>query len=280
MYIQFTYAKYVYSSIWNYYLNSKGFYFSSDYLGSNTIENVNNLWNGSSVYFNVKNNLNNNVVTDYDIGYNVVCTIKGDAATHSECHLNGNSSNTQSGVLTNIQSCVNIKEDQTDVSGLNKTDCELGGYEWESQIATNELYFDVAVTDDSYQLSDVVVNIVVTSTSPYVKALSGDFTLHKITNNENKINLNFKNYSNYNRLVISNSYLESKCIRVSWDSNKMLIDSNSGQFSSYETDTNNYINAIKLNINSKESLNYIFYSRNFGVTYTVDDFSLEEISEC
>ena len=49
-----TLARYVGNSVRDYYLKSKGFYFTSDYLSSNTVKNVNNLWTGENVYFNIK----------------------------------------------------------------------------------------------------------------------------------------------------------------------------------------------------------------------------------
>ena len=52
----FSYAKYASSNIWNYYLKSKGFYFTSDYLDSNNKQNINNTWDGNKVLFNIKNN--------------------------------------------------------------------------------------------------------------------------------------------------------------------------------------------------------------------------------
>jgi hypothetical protein len=274
----FTYAKYVANSVWDYYLKSKGFYFSSDYLDSSLVRNVNNLWDGGSVNFNIKNNLNENVITSYDINYSLTCTIIGDAASHAECHMNGTSTNTQNGVLASFQTCSNTTGDGIIVSTLNKTDCELGGYDWISQVAVKDLYFDVVLTDTNYELKDVTVNVTATSTSPYRKALSGDFVLHKTDIEENKVTMNYKNYSNYDRLIISNSYTSNKCVRITWDSNKLLI--NSSEFSSFATDSNGYINEIKFNIDAKKSLSYIFYRRDFDMTYDVTEFLIEETTGC
>ena len=59
-----TYARYASNSIWNYYLESKGFYFTSE-----TLENkrINNEWDGSKVYFDVRNSINSYNATEYDI---------------------------------------------------------------------------------------------------------------------------------------------------------------------------------------------------------------------
>jgi hypothetical protein len=276
----FTLAKYVSNHVWDYYFKSKGFYFSSDYLGSTTIKNVDNQWNGGSVNFNIKNNLNQTVITNYDIGYSATCTIIGDASSYTECHMNGTESNTQEGVLSSFQTCVNNTGDQVDVSLFNKTDCELGGYDWVNQVAIKDLYFDVVLTNGSYELTDVVVNVAVTSTYPYRKTLNGNFTLHKNNINENSVTLNYKNYSDYGRLIVSNSYSSNKCVKVTWDPNKLLINADNSEFSSYLTDLNGYINEIKFNIGAKGTLNYIFYKRNFDITYDVTEFLIEESSGC
>lgn len=276
----FTLAKYVSNSVWDYYLKSKGFYFSSDYLDSMLVQNVDNLWDGESVTFNIKNNLNQVVITNYDIYYEVVCTIKGDAAAYTECHLNGTTSNMLEGVLANFQTCNNTTGDGIDVSLFNKTDCELGGYDWINQIAVKELYFDVVVTDENYELQDVVVNISATSTSPYRKTLSGDFVLHKSNMKDASITADYKNYANYDRLTISNSYTSSKCVRVTWNDDKLIINADENQFSSYGTSVNGYINEIKFNLEGKKSLSFIFYKKTFNNIYNIDEFVIEESDGC
>lgn len=276
----YTYAKYVSNSIWEYYLGSKGFYFNSDNLGSSAIQNVDNLWNGESVHFNIRNNLNTNTITDYDIGYNVVCTVIGDASTHSECHMNGTTSNIADGVLASSHICVNNTTDNVDVSLFNQTDCESGNYDWVTQVSIKDLYFDVVLTDYNYKLSDVTVNIAVTSTSPYRKVLIGDFILHKENREENKLTMNYNNYSNYDKLIVSNSYASAKCVRIAWNADNLLINADNSAFSSYGVDANGYINEIKFNIGAKDSLNYIFYKKNFDITYDVSEFLIEEASGC
>lgn len=276
----FTYAKYVSDSIWNYYLGSKGFYFSSDYLGSNVVKNVNNLWDGGSVHFNIKNNLNQTVMTSNDIGYKVTCTIEGDASSYEECHMNGTSSNTQEGVLPSFQTCSNTTNDGIDVSLFNKEVCESKGYNWISQVSVKDLYFDVVLTDNNHELSDVTVNVTATSTSPYRKTLSGEFKLHKGDIKDSDITMNYKNYSNYDRLVISNSYSSSKCVKVTWNADKFMINADNSEFSSYSTDSNDYINEIKFKIGAKDSASYIFYRKDLSIPYDITEFSLEETSGC
>lgn len=275
------FAKYVYDFVWNYYLVSKGFHFNSDYLGSDVIKNVDNLWNGESVHFDLRNNLNQSVITGYDITYDATCTVNGDASSHVACHLNGTSSNVISNqTLASVQSCVNNKGDEVDVNGYNQEQCETGGYEWIHHIAENDLYFDIVLTDMSYVLTDVIVNVTVTSTAPYYKVLSGDFALHKLIMQENAITSQYKNYDNYDKLIISNSHTSAKCVKASWDTSKLLINESKANFSTYQEDSNGYINEIHFNIDPKDSLSYIFNKRDFNMVYDLSEFTIEEAEGC
>lgn len=280
IYYTFTLARYVANTIWDYYLVSKGFYFSSDYLGTNVVKNVDNVWDGSSVHFNIKNSLNQAVVTTYDINYRVVCTIEGEASSYAECQLNGTSSNELEGVLSNFEACVNDTGDGVEVSSFNKTECELRGYKWEHQEAIQDLYFDIIVTDEEYELLDVVVRISVISTAPYRKTLAGTFSLHKGEVDGGKIAMEYKNYQNYDRLIITNSHSTNKCLKISWDASKLLIDANGDEFSDYSIDSNGYINEIRFNLNAKNSLSYIFYKRDFEQIFDVTEFSVDEDDGC
>ncbi|NLL44495.1 MAG: hypothetical protein GX247_02365 [Mollicutes bacterium] len=275
-----SFARYVSNSVWDYYLRSQGFYFNSDYLSLEGINNINNNWDGERVYFNIRNNLNQTVITDYDINYTVECSINGDMADHLECYLNGTDSNIFDGVLESIHVCQNTKGDDVDVSEFEQTECEENGYEWVTEIVTHDLYFDVIATDSTYEFNDVTVNITITSTSPYRKILKGNFILHKKNLEEDKIALDYINYDDYGRLIVSNSYSENKCVQVSWDSNKLQIDADVNEFISYQVDNNDYLEAVKFIMAPRDTTSYIFYKRNIEETYDISDFTIEEIDEC
>lgn len=274
-----TAAKYVSDSFWNYYLKSKGFYFSSEYLSTNGFKNVNNLWDGNSVHFNVKNILNSNVVSDYDISYTATCSIDGDASSYAECRMNGTSSNEYSGVLSNFQSCFNNTSDGINVSTLSKTDCEIGGYDWVSHIVTADLYFEVVVTDSDYELNDVNVLVEVESTSPYRQSLSGEFILHKNVASTD-VTFDYIDYSNYGRLTLTNPSALDKCVVVSWNSYNLVIGDDKSIFNSYNADSNGYINEVVFSVDAKKSNSYIFYKRDFTKSYDVEQFNVNNSSDC
>lgn len=275
-----TYAKYVSNFFWDYYFHSKGFYFYSDHLSFEETKKVNSIWNGESIPFNLKNNLNQTVITNYDIEYRIVCTVTGEVSSYAECHLNGSESNIEDGILPAHHVCYNSTGDGIDVSSFDEEECKLKDYEWRTQIVIQDLYFDVVLIDDEYELTEVVVNVTVTSTNPYQKTLSGNFHLYKNNITEDDLIMKYDNYTNYDRLIISNSYSETKCVEVSWDASKLIIDADYSQFSSYSTDSNGYINKIKFNIGPKNSLSYIFYKKDFDITYDVSEFTINQSDGC
>ena len=133
----YTYAKYVANSTWNYYLQSKEFFFSSDSLDSEGFKNVNTTWDGNKTTFNIKNSISLDKITDYDIKYDVSCEVlQGDGA---KCLMNGTGTNTFSGTLSSNQMCINKTDDNVDVSDYNKSKCEIDGYTWSKIEATKEL---------------------------------------------------------------------------------------------------------------------------------------------
>jgi len=271
-----TIAKYISESFWEYQLRSDSFYFGSDYLEETVIHNINSFWDGTSVDFNVRNNLNQTVISNDNIEYNILCTIEGAAASYSECRLDGTLSNEASSTLLAAFACVNTTGDQVDVSAYDENNCTLGGYDWLAQIVTNDHYFDVVLTNGSYEIEDVLVTLEVTSTSPYEKIITGDFTLHKTDFVEDTINITYENLTNYDKLTISNLYTIDKCVNITWDSANIRIDAESSEFSYYDTDLSDYINEIELTIPDKESTSFTFYPTDLSATYDETAFTVSE----
>ena len=259
-----TLAKYISNSVWNYYLNSQGFYLSSDKLGDN-VKNVNNVWDGTSVHFNLTNSINEAAITDYDIKYKVTCTL----SDGTDCKINGTDSNTYYGTLSSYNTCINNKNDGVDTTDFDKATCESKGYNWVIQKSTADIYFDIA-TDN------VTADIEVVSIEPYEKTLTGTFILKKDKTLVEKTDMTYQSFNNYDRLTITNSSDDKKCVKINWDANKLRIDKDN--ITNYNMQ-NGYINEIILEIPSKDNLSYIFYKIDKSATYDVNEFSLLEI-EC
>ncbi len=280
IYYGITFAKYVADITHDFYLQSKGFYFTSDQLNEETLINYNNIWDGNSVFFNVKNYLNESVISTYDIYYDVICEIEGDASNYYECDLNDSGQSHINGVLSNFQSCINETNDSVDVSQFNKTECELSGYNWVNHKIVKDLFFNVIPLSQNYKMENISVQIKIKSTKPYKKKLIGQFNLSKSNLEESKIVLNYNNYSKFDELIISNSHDVSKCADISWDPNNIVLGSNEKQFNSYVVESNGYISGIKLMLNPKMSQSIIFYKKDFSLNYNVNEFTLTELDEC
>ena len=114
-----TSAKYAYNSIWNYYLHSRGFYFKSDKLELETKKNSVLTWDGSDIVFNVSNNENDSLISEYDISYKISCEVLGDEKEYLECILNNTGNSSVTGTLSSSSKCVDEKEFK-DVKNLTK----------------------------------------------------------------------------------------------------------------------------------------------------------------
>ena len=267
VYFGTTYAKYVYKEAHNYYLQSKGFYFTSDYLDVNTKQTVNNYWDGSSVYFNIKNNINESIVTDYDINYKVKCTTNNANAT---CNLNGSGKNEIDGVLKLNAVCENNTSDGVDTSTFTYEECSSNGYTWNNKVVSEEMYFDI-VGDD---ISRVNVNLEISSISPYKKTLVGKFILNKVKTTTD-IDIKYKDYSEYGILNLRNNSNTTRCVVVSFDPNNLLVNEyNTAK--SYTKNSDNYIDSLTISINSSSSANYKFYKKN-NITYDASSFTVVDI---
>ena len=271
-------AKYISNSFWNYYLGTKGFYFSSELLDTTKVTNVNNNWDYDSTYFRLKNSENDFLISDYDISYTVKCSVQNEAANYSKCTLNGSDSDTITGVLLSSSKCIN-NTDGLNVDYNTKEECEKSGNKWKIQESYEDLYFNVVKTGDN-DISYASVLIEVTSTSPYKKTLVGEFNLSSIEMLENGLDVNYKEFDNYSRVIITNSYDEKKCVKLSWDPLKLKIDDKNENIVSFKQDNSGNIKEVIFNIDKKNSISYLFYKTNMNEIYKNEDFDLVESNEC
>ena len=263
-------ARYSSSSVWNYYLESHGFYFSSDFLG-NDKKNVDTLWDGNSVHFNIKNSSNDSLITDYDIRYSVNCEVLSDIPV--TCKLNGTNNSSFNGVLSSNSRCIN-DIDETDVSSFNKTECEIKGYSFENLAVNQDIYFDI-VPQDGFELNNVDVKITVSSVSPYKKSISGVFSLFKNSRDLGSITKSIIDSVDYDDLVLTNSYDSKKCVNVRFDSSKRIVDYDDSM-SNIILDDSGYIKEFNVSIDGMSNRKIKFFNRDFSYNYSVDDFIVDE----
>ena len=264
-------ARYSSSSVWNYYLESQGFYLTSDSLG-NEKKNVNTLWDGNAVHFTIKNSSNESLVADYDIRYNVNCEVLSEIPV--TCKVNGGQTSSFTGVLSSNSRCVN-EVDDVDVTLFNKPECEMNGYNWEKVPVTRDLYFEI-VPENNYEVNNVDVRITVNSVSPYSKTMTGVFSLFKNAPDTGSISKNINNFVDYDDLILSNSYSTRKCVKVEFDSSKRIVDFDDNMANTV-LDTSGYITGFNTSINGMSNVRFKFFNKDFSSDYNVDDFIITEI---
>lgn len=273
-----TFGKYVYNSAWNYYLSSKGFYFESDLLNINTKKNSILKWDGSDVYFDIRNSQNEKLISEYDISYKVTCEVMGDESNYIDCNLNGEDSSTFSGSLASVSKCIN-DVDETDVTSYIKSECELNGYIWNEEISSKNNYFNLELIDATKSIDEVSIRITAESLAPYHQTLIGIFNLNRVDSVDLEIVTDYQNYSEYDELSITNTTTSDKCVLIDFDSKNYSIDLDIDSVLEYNADTNNNINQIKVKVPKENSIIYKFYKINSEKVYSINDFTVEE-KEC
>lgn len=264
-----TYARYAGSAVWNYYLESKGFYFDSSTLAK---DNVNTNWDGGSVHFDVKNSQSSLLASGYDINYKVTCNIKNNI--NASCLLNNTNSNTFTGRLSSYEECVDLKG-KDNVRNLDFNTCVNRGYEYRNQETKMDMYFDI-VSDE--EIKSAEVEIVLESTYPYKKTIKGDFILNKGLNDLGNMGIIYNEYEDYSRVIVNNSFNENKCVKLSFDTRDFKIESNN--IENYTDDESGYIKDIKFNIDTNSYKDFIFYRVNKENSYSNENFSVIEDNEC
>ena len=266
-----SYAKYVSNVLWNYKLESLGFYFSSPDLGNTRVTNINNNWAGEDITFSINNGLNDMVTTNYDISYQVTCSVENN--NNARCVIGNTNTNTYRGTLAHSSGCINNTDDGFDVKTYTKTQCEVSGYEWIDYLMEREISFNI---ESETELTDVVVNINVSSTSPYVKNLYGRYVLHKVTPENERLSMEYVDIDNEGYLIVSNSYKRTKCATISFDSSKIRVENNDN-IDLYRTSNDGYINEFDFTISNNDSIKFNFYEKELD-DYDDTSFTLIEKS--
>lgn len=271
----FSFAKYVANYAFNYYLESKDFYFTSDKLDIDKIENVDKAYDGNPIKITLTNALNKQAITTYDINYKATCSVEEALKDQVGCRFVDNNESVFEGVLSSSKGCVNNTDDLKDVSNYTQSECEMNGYNYTTKVNSKDLYLEIfSLNEEEY--SDVTVNVEVETTSPYKKTISGDFILHKKTNTLKTITLTYKEKTVNSNLVVTNNDSNDKCLTLKWDSTKLHIDKDNKEIISSFKDENNYLNGIKFKIKANSNINYTFYKTNFEEKLSETVFSIEE----
>lgn len=232
--IQTSFSKYVYNTVHNYYLQSKGFYFNSDKLSINHSEiEVENNWSGAETYtvtVNLNSKKNDLVFADTDIDYQINLT----SSDNIECSLNKNA-----GTIIGSQNG-GINEDYFIIT--------INPAEGKSLVSGETAWIEVEVT----------------ATKPYTCSLSGKLIIqagaedisYEIIDSEN---------NPYIEVNITNSLNEAKDVTLKFDPSKLLLDMTS-RFSMEATNTitanigeYQYVKELTSKVNALETTTIKFY---------------------
>ncbi len=270
----FSFAKYVGNIVWEQYLESQNFYFTSAHLDDGV--NVDNNWDGGAVYFELSNFKDELSVSEEAINYNIECTVTSDSTGNLSCNVNASGSNKYSGSLEKILVCRNDTTDGVDTSLLDEDTCNNRGYTWVNGNTSLNHFFLIEAADGVIP-DNVDVSITAKSSSPYEKTLTGEFHLKKGELSEEDVVITHESYADYEKIVVSNYSYRAKSFFLRWNSDKLHIAK--GDYYNESVGSNGYINEIEFKVEKNETITYIFYKTNPSDVITIDDFILVEKPE-
>ena len=108
----------------------------------------------------------------------------------------------------------------------------------------------------------------------------GEYILNKGSKEIGELKVTYNAGTSSDRVVITNSYNENKCCKLSWNTNKLRIDDNSGDILSSTSDGDGYIKDVVFSINKKDSLDFTFYRTDFDENLDDSQFTLVEVNDC
>lgn len=264
-----TYGRYIYNDIKDLYLSSKNFYFNSDKLTVNrAIYKVDN-WSAVDAYsisINLNNSKNNLVHSDSDISYVINYT----CSSNIECSLSS-----KDGILYSNENIDNFTAVLTPKTNFNDGD-------------------------------EAWIEIVVKSTAPYKKELSGRFILkvgkvglsYSIDDKKNRTFFDFRITNSLDYYMVNEAFGDysvgsridritymnlsdldkSKCtsalITLSFDPEYVILDMTSNAYlnaqsvDTIEIDGYNYVNEISFKMDSESSESVRFYKADSSEDYT------------
>lgn len=259
-----TFSRYIYNNIKESYLNSKQFYFTSDLLNVNNNKVSFSNWGGNTVYsfeFNVNSKLNELTKVNYDMNYELTCTIvEKDKATLFIDSENGNSTEGKEDGTVKIERSILSSQNTDPVKVYIRPKQKL-------PLNTSLTLKLKAVTTEPYKkeiLATVKIIIGITDT---------DYTIVDSVNSEYAV-LNLVN-SNKDTTTIKISYDPDK-IRIDltdelFDLNNLvsnLTDLNSKQWTRTLDSTQKYIKEVKFYLKGQSSKKIKFYKIDRTIDYT------------
>ncbi len=274
MTVGWSFASYVGNNIWNYYIESNGFYFNSDQLSISN--NEDNSWNKDRVYFDLNNFLGEEV-TENDIEYTATCNIVSSNVSGLSCSMNGNSNSSYSGELISRNICINETGNGVDTDLFDQTDCEDGGYTWGYAENTENLFFQVLGLPSSVDIYDIDVEVVVTSSVPYAKTMSSVFKLYSDDTAYEDLIIQHFSEVEYEKVVITNLSSITKNLALRFNADDIRV----GEVEADRklVDANGYVNDVQFHIEPNTEKVFYFYKTSDSIVIDESDFTIVDLDD-
>lgn len=259
-----TFSRYIYNNIRENYLNSKQFYFTSNLLTINNSKISLSNWGGSSDYIlelNIKSKLNELTKVNYDINYELTCTLeeKDKATLYLDSENGMSTEGKEDGTIKMVRKVLK-----------------------ESNIDTIKIYLK---PNEKFSVGQsITLKIKAVTTEPYKKEISA--TINVIVGlNETDYTIEDSVNSEYAILKLVNTQNENAKIKISYNPEKVridltddffelnnlvteLTDFSSKQWTRTLDSNQKYIKEVKFYLKCKASKNIRFYKIDRTIDYT------------
>ena len=240
------FGRYVYNSVREAYLTAKQFYFTSNILTVNGAHYTYSNWNGIETYpieFDLYTFMNQVTKLDYDLDYSVTCTTSD--TSKITCTLNDSGTTTITGTIPATTNSSKVIVHVTPKNPLAEGD-------------------------------SVKVKVTASTTVPYQKTISCEFTLRRETPEGVSYTIEDVEQRDYALLKITNENASEKAITLSFDPTKIRIDSNDEIYVNRESsgmttttiNGNSYVNKFVFKLDAETTRYVKFYKVEKAQNYT------------
>ncbi len=268
-----SFARYIGNNIWNYYLSSNGFYFTSSELTGETY--IDNTWDRGKVYFDLMN-FEDDDITESTIEYTAKCEVITPNDGSLTCSMNGLNSNSYDSEITASGVCTNNTGDGVVTSVFNETECFEKNYDWVNDKSTSNLFFQIMGLNSTVTQADVEVKVTVDTTAPYTKTLSSNFMLHYESPNSQNYTLEHTSYSDYEKVVVTNLGNTIEKFSLQFNSDEVRISEILPSVAT-STDINGFVNEVEFTVDPNSNVVIYFYKTSDTVVVDASDFVLTNI---
>lgn len=254
------FGRYIYNSVREAYFTAKQFYFSSDILTVNGSNYQYNNWGGVDVYpieFDLYSYNNKLSKLDYDLDYTVTCSTSD--TEKIKCTINSydeDATNTATGTIYATTNTSRVVVFVTPIATINKNE-------------------------------SVKIQVTASTTVPYQKTISCEFTIKVETQGENTYEIEDVANRDYAMLKLTNANDTATQVTLQFNPSELRLDLNDEIYLdeenkvSVEIDSNGYVKKIIFNMKAETAKNVKFYKVNKTQNYTypgVDDTSAIQVT--